>query len=132
MTQAPVQVEAVESHLPSADLWGAFKCLAVEGSRLELAGWALGTASDVERIEVLTEGSVVASTVPSLPRQELAEQIPDRPSAARCGFKLVIEAKGKGNSVLELRAVLEDGTAIGMGTINAVAPVRRWDVFRRR
>lgn len=44
----------------------------------------------------------------------------------------MIEAEGKGRSTLELRAVLDDETAVPMGEILVYAPARRWDVFRRR
>ena len=88
--------------------------------------------SEVERVEILAKGSVVASTVPSLARKELEEQFPDRQSAGTCGFQVAIEASGKGKSTLELRAVLEDETTVPMGEIHVLAPARRWDVFRRR
>ncbi|HXR60001.1 MAG TPA: hypothetical protein VN732_01615, partial [Solirubrobacterales bacterium] len=65
-------------------------------------------------------------------RDDIAELHPERESAARCGFRVVIEAKGRGRSELELRAMLEDGTPVRMGAVRVVAPTRRWDVFRRR
>ena len=132
MTEASVQVEELTSALPSADLWGSFKVHGIERSRLELVGWALGAVTEVTRVEILAGGSVIASTVPALPRDELAEQFPDRKSAATCGFEVAIEAKGKGKSMLELRAVLEDETTVPMGEIRVLTPARRWDVFRRR
>jgi hypothetical protein len=132
MTAGSVQVEHLTTALPRAELWGSFKVHGIEGSRLKLVGWALGTVSEVERVEILVKGSVVASTVPSLPRKELEEQFPDRQSAGTCGFQVAIEASGKGKSTLELRAVLEDETTVPMGEIHVLAPARRWDVFRRR
>ncbi|HEY6145811.1 MAG TPA: hypothetical protein VIV13_06015 [Solirubrobacterales bacterium] len=127
-----LKVEDLSSALPTPEVWGSFKVLGVEGTRLELFGWVLGKSSEVERVEVLAEGSVIASTGPEVPRPDVAELHPGRESAATCGFRVVIEAKGKGHSELELRAVLEDDTLVRMGAVRVFAPARRWDVFRRR
>jgi hypothetical protein len=127
-----VQVEELTSGLPNAALWGSFKVKNVEGGRLELMGWALGTATDVERIEIVAGDDVVASTSPGLPRAEVAKEFPERQLAANCGFEVVIEARGKGRSRLGLRAVLEDGSEVPMGELRVVAPGRAWSgVFRR-
>jgi hypothetical protein len=117
---------------PAPELWGSFKVLEVKGSRLEIFGWALGKSAEVDRVEVLAGGSVIASGALSVRRDDISELHPDRESAATCGFRVVIEAKGKGRSQLELRAVLEDGTPKQMGAVSVLAPARRWDVFRRR
>jgi hypothetical protein len=127
-----LKVENVTSALPASELWGAFKVLGVEGSRLELFGWVLGKNSEVERVEVLAGASVIASAALSVPREDIAKLHPGRASAATCGFRVVIEAKGKGRSELVLRAVLEGGTPVTMGAVNVLSPARRWDVFRRR
>lgn len=127
-----LKVEELASALPAPELWGSFKVLEVKGSRLELVGWVLGTSSEVERVEVLAGGSVIASARPDVRRDDIAQLHPERPSAATCGFRVVIEAKGKGRSELELRAVLADGTPVKMGTVGVLAPTRRWDLFRRR
>lgn len=132
MSDAALQIDGVTSALPTPEVWGSFKILGVEKSRLELFGWVLGKFAEVERVEVLAGGSVIASTVPNVPRQDLADLHPERKSAATCGFRVVIEAKGKGRSDLELRAVLEDQTPVTMGMVHVLAPSRRWDVFRRR
>lgn len=116
---------------PAPELWGSFKVLGVEQSRLELFGWALGKNSEIDRVEVLAGSSVIASAPLDVPREDIAELHPGRESAATCGFRVVIEAKGKGSSQLELRAVLEDETAVTMGVVRVTAPARRWDVFRR-
>jgi hypothetical protein len=129
---ASVQVEELKSELPNPDLWGSFKVKGAEGGRLELIGWALGTRNEVEKIEVVADGRVVASTSPRLPRAEVGREFPDRAQAAQCGFEVTIEAKGKGTSRLELRAVLDDGTEAAMGELRVLAPSRRWsNVFRR-
>jgi hypothetical protein len=129
---ASLQVEELASELPNADLWGFVKVKATEGSRLELMGWVLGAKADVEKIEVVAKGKVVAAAEPGLSRPEVAAEFPDRESAAHCGFDLVIEAHGKGRSTLELRATLDDGTAAPIGRVEVSAPERRWaGVFRR-
>jgi hypothetical protein len=117
---------------PAPEVWGSFKVLGVEGSRLELFGWVLGKFSEVERVEVLAGGSVIAASALGERRDDIAGEHPGRESAAICGFRVVIEAKGKGRSELQLRAVLEDGTPAQMGAVHVLAPARRWDVFRRR
>lgn len=127
-----LKVEDLASVLPAPELWGSFKVLGVEGARLELFGWVLGKNSEVDRVEVLAGGAVIASSALGVPRDDLAELHPERESAKTCGFRVVIEAKGKGRSELELRAVFEDGTPVRMGAISVLAPSRRWDVFRRR
>jgi hypothetical protein len=132
MSDAALQIDNVTSSLPTPEVWGSFRILGVEKRRLELFGWVLGKYAEVERVEVLAGGSVIASTVPDVPRQDLADLHPERESAATCGFRVVIEAKGKGRSDLELRAVLEDQTPVTMGMVHVLAPSRRWDVFRRR
>jgi hypothetical protein len=127
-----LKVEDLSSALPTPEVWGSFKVLGVEKSRLELFGWVLGKSTEVDRVEVLAAGSVIASSPLGVPREDLAKLHPGRESAATCGFRVLIEAKGKGRSQLELRAVLEDETPVGMGAIHVLAPARRWDVFRRR
>jgi len=130
--QASVRVENLTSALPVPEMWGAFTVNSTEGNRLEVLGWALGAKAEVERIEVLAKDVVVASTEPSLTRKELAEQFPDRESARNCGFRIEIEAQGKGKSTLQLRAVLEDEITVPMGQISVVAPARRWGNVLRR
>lgn len=108
--------------MPTPNLWGAFRVKSSEGNRLELVGWALGAASEVKEIEVLAGGSVVGSAAPNIARADLAEEFPDRRSASTCGFEVALEALGNGESSLELRAILEDGTEVAMGEIRVLAP----------
>ena len=127
-----VQVEELASALPNEGVWGSLKVKNVDGSRLELIGWALGTRSEVERIEIVADGAVVGSTAPSLPRVEVAQEFPDRESAASCGFEVAMEASGKGQSTLAVRAILDDGSEAPLGELRVVAPGRRaGDVLRR-
>jgi hypothetical protein len=129
---ASFQVEELSTSLPNDDVWGSFRVKGTEGGRLELIGWVLGLRGEVDRVEVVAGGKVVAQAKPSLPRQELAEEFPDRESAATCGFAVTIEARGNGKSTLELRAVFVDGSEAGMGRIQVSAPGRRWaELFRR-
>lgn len=128
-----LKVEDLSSALPTPELWGSFKVKGVEGSRLELIGWVLGRQSEVTRVEITARGRVVATARPEKPRPEVAEQMPERPTAATCGFEIMMEGSGKGESVLDLRAVLEDGSVAQMGQIRAVVPPQRWaGLFRRR
>jgi hypothetical protein len=128
-----LEVEDLHSVLPAPELWGSFKVKGVEGNRLELIGWVVGRQSEVTRVEIVAGGRVVAAARPEKPRPEVAEQMPERPSAATCGFEIMMEGSGKGESLLELRAVLEDGTAAQMGQMRAVVPPQRWmSLLRRR
>lgn len=129
---ASLQVEGLSNVLPNDRLWGSFRVKGVAGSRLELIGWVLGIAEEVSKVEIVSEGAVIAATEPSLPRNEIAEQFPERKSAATCGFELTIEAQGRGKSRLELRAALEDGGEAPMGEVRVSTPGRRWaGIFRR-
>lgn len=132
MSEPALQIDDVTSVLPTPEVWGSFKVLGVEKSRLELFGWVLGKNVEADRVEVLAGGAVIARAQLDVPREDLAELHPERESAATCGFRVVIEAKGKGRSELELRAVLEDEMPVTMGVVRVLAPARRWDVFRRR
>ena len=132
MTQPSVKVEDLSSVLPAPEMWGAFKVQSTEGRRLELVGWVLGVNHDVKEVQVLAAGLVVASARPEIPREEIANQFPDRTGAANCGFRVVIEAQGKGSSTLQLRALLDDDSRISMGEIRVLAPSRRWTNVLRR
>jgi hypothetical protein len=127
-----LKVEDLQSALPSSELWGSFKVKGVEGNRLELIGWVLGRHSEVTRVEIVARGRVVATARPEKPRPEVAEQMSERPTAATCGFEIMMEGSGKGESVLELRAVLEDGAEAQMGQMRAVVPQRWASLLRRR
>lgn len=129
---ASVEVQELSSSLPTDQLWGAFRVKTTEGSRLKLVGWALGISAEVEAIQIVAQGAVVASTTARLPREDMAKRFPDRKAAADCGFELIIEARGKGESLLGLRAVLEGGTEVQMGEIRVLAPTRRWGSILRR
>jgi hypothetical protein len=94
MSDRSLQIEELKSTLPTDQLWGAFRVQEAEGSRLVVVGWVLGTSQDVESVEILAQGSAVASATPTLPRLEVAEQFPDRETAANCGFGLTLEAMG--------------------------------------
>jgi hypothetical protein len=132
VTDRSLKIEELKSFLPTDQLWGACRVQEAEGSRLIVVGWALGVQQDVESVQVVAGGKVVASASPTLPRPEVGEEFPDRKEAATSGFALTLEAKGKGSSVLTVQAALEDGTISPMGEIRTVAPVRRWaDVLRR-
>jgi hypothetical protein len=132
VSERSLQIEELNSALPNDLLWGAFRVRETQGSRLVLVGWVLGIDQEVESVQLLARGTVVASTSPRLSRSDITEQFPDRRAAATCGFELALEAKGKGQSILAVEAVMEDGTAAPMGEIRALAPPRRWaDVLRR-
>jgi hypothetical protein len=127
-----VRVEDVRLAVPSGDLFGHLRVKSVEGSRLELLGWALGARSEVNRIEVVVDGSVVASTTPTIDRPDVDKGFPDRDDSLRCGFDIALDATGDGETGLQLRAVLSDGTQAPLADLRVIGARRRWtDRFRR-
>lgn len=126
MTEAGVKVDEVERAVPNDALRGDVQVERVVDNRLELLGWAIGRKSVVTTIEVLSKGNVVASTPTGVSRPDLAKVFPDEPAAPTAGFRLAIEAQGKGKSSLDVRVVLEDGTRAPLGKLRVDAPQRRW------
>lgn len=129
--EASVKVEHVERAVPNDDLRGDVQVERIVDNRLELMGWAIGRRSQVRKIEILAKGNVVASTTTGLSRPDLAKAFPDEAVAPTAGYRVAIEAEGKGMSSLDVRAVLDDGTHAPLGQLRVEAPPRRWtDRFR--
>jgi hypothetical protein len=132
MSREPdLEILEVIHSTPSETLHGHFRVDPRENGVLGLIGWAVGDRSPVTQIEVRSEGTAIASAAPGLQRPDIASAFRDRPDARTCGFEIVIEAMGSGESHLTIDAQLEDGTAAPMGELRVKAPRRRWmDVFR--
>jgi hypothetical protein len=118
---------------PDNDLVRAqFRVKSVAGNRLELIGWAFGLDAAIEQIEIVARGQVVAKTTTTEMRPDVAEAFPNTPQAGQSGFKIAIEAEGRGVDSLELHAVLDDGTIAPVGTLSVTAPPRSWSERLRR
>ena len=116
---------------PSEELHGHFRVDMRERGVLALVGWVLGAQSRVIQVEVRSRGDVIAGAPPSLVRPDIAEAFADRPDARSCGFEILIEPQGSGESHLILEARLEDGTATPLGELRVSTPRRRWTEFFR-
>jgi hypothetical protein len=127
---ASITVEDLQVTMPNEDLWGSFRVNTVEGDRLGLVGWAIGIHSDVRQIELLYTGTVVASVTPALERPDLVEVFPDR-DVSSSGFEIAVAATGRGQSQLDLEALLADGRRATLGTVTVTTPKRWPGLFRR-
>jgi hypothetical protein len=88
-----------------------------EDCRLELAGWALGLDLPVTEVEV-TVGDAVAAVAPvELDRPDVADSFPGMAGAGTAGFRLELQARGEGESHLEVHAVLEDESREPLGRV---------------
>ncbi len=128
-----VRVSELVHSAPNDHVRGRFRVEPSE-SKLDLIGWALGVDSPVVRVEVVSNGEVVARTSPVIERPDIAQAFPDVPGAATAGFKLAIEpAAGRGQSRLQLQAALEDGRSAPLGELEVTASRgrRRRGLFRR-
>jgi hypothetical protein len=117
-SQATVDgLEIVEVIQQSGDrLRGHFRALG-DGRRLEIVGWALGGGLAATEVVVVADGVQAAAAPIAIERPDVAEQNPEHPGAAICGFRVELVGEGKGDSVLELFAVLEDQTREPLGRI---------------
>jgi hypothetical protein len=130
-TEASVRIDDLSLATPNADVKAQFRVKNVEGNRLELIGWAFGNERRIDQVEILSGDTVVAAAAPTTARPDVAKAHPDSPQAELSGFEMAIAAQGKGASYLRLRARLEDGTEVPLGTLRVVSP-RRWSNFFRR
>jgi len=102
---------------PGERIKGHFRAQKGEGDQLEIFGWAIGNDSPATEVEVKTEGSVAGRTSVALDRPDVAERFPDVAEAATSGFRLELAARGRGESQLEVWAVLKDESREPLGRI---------------
>ncbi|HEY2055028.1 MAG TPA: hypothetical protein VGH14_13940 [Solirubrobacterales bacterium] len=114
---APDSLEILEVTRETGErLDGHFRVMGSE-RRLEIVGWALAEEAIVSEVVVVAEGTQAAASPLAVERSDVAEKYPDRPAAATCGFRIELAGAGHGHSLLELFAVLEDGTREPLGRI---------------
>jgi copper(I)-binding protein len=77
-------------------------------------------------VEVMSGDTTVAQAPIDVKREWVADAYQSAPGAQTAGFRLTIEGEGKGEDELLVRAVLEDGTRLPIGTIRAKVLRQRW------
>jgi hypothetical protein len=93
---------------------------------LKISGWVLGASSRATEVEVLVGESLVGRAKVGIHRPGVAERFPEIPHAAKSGFKLtLVPQTSGGESELLIRAVLENGVRVPIGTIRAKVSRRR-------
>jgi predicted SAM-dependent methyltransferase len=102
---------------PSDRVKGKFRVQRSDDQKLEIIGWVLGMKSPATEVVVDSGSEEVGRTSVALERPDVAERFPDRPEASTAGFKLSMEAQGKGESELNVWALLEDETREPLGRI---------------
>jgi hypothetical protein len=94
-----------------------FRVNAGDGLKVEIVGWVLGNALPAIEVEVLADGALAGRTPLAVERPDVAEAFPDDGAAGTAGFQLELMAKGRGESRLELYAVLGDDSREPLGRI---------------
>jgi hypothetical protein len=117
---------------PGERVKGHFRARSGDGRKVEIVGWVLGQEQPATEVEVLADGTVAGRTPVAGERPDVAERFPDATEAATAGFRLELAAKGRGESQLEVFAVLKDESREPLGRI-VVRTSRRGllDVLRR-
>jgi hypothetical protein len=99
---------------------------------VQIVGWVLGQESAASEVEVVADGSIAGRAPVNVERPDVAQRFPDVAQAATAGFRLELAAKGRGESRLDVFAVLEDDSRKPLGRILVRAPRRGLlDVLRR-
>jgi hypothetical protein len=91
----------------------------VESTALKIVGWVVGRECPAVAVEVVSGDRVVGSAPVNIERPGVAEAFDDAPGAKSAGFRVVMEASGKGESELLVTGVLEDGTHAPVATIRS-------------
>lgn len=94
----------------------------MDPNALRVVGWVLGESSPAKEVEVASGRTVVARAPVEISRPGVEELFPGFPGADAAGFDVTLAAHGRGNSELQVNAVLEDGTRAAIGTIQVNIP----------
>jgi predicted SAM-dependent methyltransferase len=117
---------------PSERVNGHLRVQKGEEQKLEIMGWVLGEDSPATEVEVMAGSEVAGRASVVIERPDVAERFPDTPEAATAGFRLDLAARGRGESRLEVRVVLKDGSREELGEVVVKAGRRGLlDAFRR-
>lgn len=102
---------------PGERLRGHFQARDREGGRLEIVGWVVGTELAATEVVVVADGADAGSAPLAVERPDVAEKFPDAPGASTSGFRLELAADGKGESQLDLYALMDDDSREPLGRI---------------
>ncbi|HKT83745.1 MAG TPA: methyltransferase domain-containing protein [Solirubrobacterales bacterium] len=129
----PEELEILDiAQTPTERIRGHLRVQKGEAQNLEIMGWVLGQDSPATEVEVMAGSEVAGRASVVMERPDVAERFPDTPEAATAGFRLDLAARGKGESRLEVRAVLKDGSREELGEVVVKAGRRGLlDAFRR-
>ncbi len=91
---------------------------APDGFALTIAGWAVGRAQPVTRLQIVRQTDVLWEAPVERERPDIAARFPEQPWASRAGFASELEALTLDPVFnLRLRAVLADGTKVSVAVI---------------
>ncbi len=86
---------------------------------VRVRGHILDPAGPVQAVEAVVPGTLLAETRPALPTPAVAARHPDLPSAAACGFTLLVDTLGLPRQFeFRLRAIGADGRRIKIASIS--------------
>jgi len=112
------ELEIVDVALdPGTGVNGHFRVSKADGCKVTIVGWALGEDVPATEVEVVADGSIAGRTPIAVERPDVAEHFPDATGAATSGFQLELIADGRGESQLEVFAVLKDDSREPLGRI---------------
>ncbi len=90
----------------------------VDGHALDIKGWALGSRSRAEAIEITGPDGVIRSVPVRIPRADIATRFPQLEGAGAAGFHTGVGLLGLGTRFeLHVRVVLGDGTRVPIARI---------------
>jgi hypothetical protein len=133
----PVEVFAVTHHeLPEPKLWGAYLDRPTVGEAvsadlgavhsLELEGWALGREVPVEAVELVQLYAPLWRVPTYVARPDVAAAFPAASDGELCGFYGTVASPALTRQFeLTVRALLEDGSAVDLATIEGRRPPLR-------
>jgi hypothetical protein len=123
--EAKQQLHAFNLDRPSSDD-------RLDSSSLRIVGWVVGRESRAVAVEVVADEEVVGRAPLKIERPAVARAYEHVPGAAAAGFRITMEAAGKGEGDLVIRAVLEDETRVPFARIRARIARRRRGIRAKR
>jgi hypothetical protein len=106
---------------------GRIKAFALDAPRIggrnvydiEFAGWVLGDGLAIQEIEFHQGGVILRRAPLDQARPDVARDFPDTPGAAVSGFRAWVSVVGlEPETVVQVRALLEDGTRARLGAVS--------------
>ncbi|HKC23705.1 MAG TPA: polysaccharide deacetylase family protein, partial [Thermoanaerobaculia bacterium] len=97
---------------------------ALEGSSLEVVGWAVGRSSRVTHVELVLEGSPIARAAMRADREDVARVHAGFAQGSEVSFLVATPSLPPGKHRLSLRAVLAEGPAVELAELRVTAVPR--------